>query len=181
MDLCLQGHKRSHGLVKTHVQSADNDPFMPDADREGLNTVRLSRGDDIIEARAAANSIDSGHEPRMRCGSCIANTAVLRANKTAALGAACARIWLMCYEKVCRRAGECYGVDTAPAQHRLLWLPSALSAPRRLCSYWSSQQPSAAIAQIKHYPGTYHGFAIRGDKRGKDVRDATIRESQAEV
>ncbi len=36
-------------------------------------------------------------------------------------------------------------------------------------------------AQFKHYPGTYHGFAIRGDKRGKDTRDATIRESQAEV
>ena len=38
-----------------------------------------------------------------------------------------------------------------------------------------------AAAQFKHYPGTYHGFAIRGDKRGKDVRDASIRESQAEV
>ncbi len=36
-------------------------------------------------------------------------------------------------------------------------------------------------AQFKHYPGTYHGFAIRGDRRGKDTRDATIRESQAEV
>ncbi len=36
----------------THVQSADNDPFMPDVDREGLNTVRLSRGDDIVEVRA---------------------------------------------------------------------------------------------------------------------------------
>ena len=38
-----------------------------------------------------------------------------------------------------------------------------------------------AASQFKHYPGTYHGFAIRGDKRGKDTRDATIRESQAEV
>ena len=38
-----------------------------------------------------------------------------------------------------------------------------------------------AASQFKHYPGTYHGFAIRGDKRGKDMRDATIRESQAEV
>ena len=35
--------------------------------------------------------------------------------------------------------------------------------------------------QFKYYPGTYHGFAIRGDKRRKDVRDAAIRESQAEV
>jgi hypothetical protein len=35
--------------------------------------------------------------------------------------------------------------------------------------------------QFKHYPGTYHGFAIRGDKRGKDARDAAIKESQAEV
>ena len=35
--------------------------------------------------------------------------------------------------------------------------------------------------QFKHYPGTYHGFAIRGDKRGKDTRDAAIREFQADV
>ena len=36
------------------MQSADNDPHMPDTDREGLNTVRLSRGDDVVEVRTLA-------------------------------------------------------------------------------------------------------------------------------
>ena len=47
-----------------------------------------------------------------------------------------------------------------------------------LISFWSA---ASSAPQFKHYPGTYHGFAIRGDKRGKDIRDAAIRDSQAEV
>ncbi len=31
------------------TQSADHDPFMPDSDREGLNTVRAQRSDDLVE------------------------------------------------------------------------------------------------------------------------------------
>ncbi len=50
-----------------------------------------------------------------------------------------------------------------------------LASPRLMFTCLST------ASQFKHYPGTYHGFAIRGDKRRKDVRDATIRESQAEV
>ena len=43
---------RSVKLFPCVSQSADHDPFMPDSDREGLNTVRAQRADDLVEVRS---------------------------------------------------------------------------------------------------------------------------------
>ena len=60
-------------------QSADHDPFMPDSDREGLNTVRAQRADDLVEARSLTyGSCAAG------CRLCRATLAKWHSNSTSA-------------------------------------------------------------------------------------------------